>query len=73
MKNITVKIPDRLLDLVDTLVEEGLFSSRSSVVRTALNVFLIVLLNTSKVNQDLRQKIVDKFLGRFSEVVMANA
>jgi len=40
MEIITVKIPRKMLFLIDSLVEEGYFPSRSEIIRDAIRLFL---------------------------------
>jgi Arc/MetJ-type ribon-helix-helix transcriptional regulator len=40
MRTITVKIPEYLLRMIDRLVEEGLFYSRSDAVREAVRMLV---------------------------------
>ena len=40
MRTITVKIPEYLLRMIDRLVEEGVFYSRSDAVREAVRMLV---------------------------------
>ena len=40
MEIITVRLPRRIVALIDTLVEEGYFASRSAAIREALRLLL---------------------------------
>ncbi|RLE80862.1 MAG: transcriptional regulator [Thermoprotei archaeon] len=40
MKTICVRVPENLLRTIDSLVEKGVFESRSDFVRRALRYFI---------------------------------
>ena len=40
MRIITVKLPDQFLEAMDELIVTGRFTSRSEIIRAALNDFL---------------------------------
>jgi Arc/MetJ-type ribon-helix-helix transcriptional regulator len=40
MKNISIRLPDRLLSDIDRLMEEGHYSSRTEAIREAARVLL---------------------------------
>ncbi len=40
MRIITVKLPDQFLEAMDELIVTGRYSSRSEIIRAALNEFL---------------------------------
>ena len=70
MENISIKIPDRVLEAIDYLVDEGIFSSRSSFIRTAINFFLVILMNSSKLNDKQKQNLIDRYLGNIPAVII---
>lgn len=40
MRIITVKLPEQFLEAIDELINTGRYSSRSEVIRAALNEFI---------------------------------
>ena len=58
MKILTVKVPVKLIEIIDRLVEAGLYGSRSEFVREALRTLINRVLNN---NGELREKITRLF------------
>ena len=50
LKVIPVRIPDKIIDLVDQLVQSGFYSSRSSAIRMILTQY--VLEETEKLERE---------------------
>jgi len=53
MVTISLKIPDRVLKMIDDLVEEGLYPSRSEFIRTAI---IQLLRRELRVRENARKK-----------------
>jgi len=58
MKILTVKVPVKIIEIIDRLVEAGLYGSRSEFVREALRALVNRILNN---NGELREKITRLF------------
>lgn len=52
MKVIPVRIPDAIIDLLDKLIADGFYSSRSAAIRMIITQY--VLEETEKLNQQYR-------------------
>jgi Arc/MetJ-type ribon-helix-helix transcriptional regulator len=51
MKVIPVRLPDKILDIIDRLVEEGFYSNRSAAIRIIVTRY--VLEETEKIEKEL--------------------
>jgi Arc/MetJ-type ribon-helix-helix transcriptional regulator len=58
MRTITVKIPEYLLRMIDRLVEEGVFYSRSDAVREAVRMLVEKYYNLGDVKSGSRSAMV---------------
>ena len=58
MRVLTVKVPVQLIEIIDRLVEAGLYGSRSEFVREALRTLVNRILSN---NKELREKIIRLF------------
>ena len=48
MRVLTVKVPRKLIEIIDMLVDAGLYSSRSEFVREALRTLIQIVMNKNK-------------------------
>jgi Arc/MetJ-type ribon-helix-helix transcriptional regulator len=58
MRTITVKIPEYLLRVIDRLVEEGVFYSRSDAVREAVRMLVEKYYNLGDVKSGSKSAMV---------------
>ncbi len=48
MRVLTVKVPRKLIEIIDIFVDAGLYSSRSEFVREALRTQIQIVMNKNK-------------------------
>jgi len=57
MRVLTVKVPRKLIEIIDILVDAGLYSSRSEFVREALRTLIQIVMNK---NRDIIRGLIDE-------------
>ena len=57
MRVLTVKVPRRIIEIIDLFVEAGLYSSRSEFVREALRT---LIQNVMSKNKDMIKGLIDE-------------
>jgi len=57
MRVLTAKVPRKLIEIIDMLVDAGLYSSRSEFIREALRTLIRIVIER---NRDLIKGIIDE-------------
>lgn len=57
MRVISVKVPIKMVEIIDLFVEAGLYSTRSEFVREALRLLIQMVINK---NRDIIGEIIDR-------------
>jgi len=56
LKVISIKLPREILNIIDYLVERGVYVSRSSLIRDAIRRLLLELLKDKKIDEIFKRR-----------------